>query len=821
MLNKVELLSPVGSIEALYAAVENGADAVYLGGKLFNARQYASNFDYEELEEAIKYAHIRNVKIYVTLNIMLSDEEIKEAIDYLIFLYNIDVDAIIIQDLGLAMLVRNILPDLEIHGSTQMSINNHMGVKFLEELGFERVVLARELNLKETRYIKENTNVELETFIHGALCVCYSGQCLMSSMIGGRSGNRGTCAQTCRMKYSIVDSNTNKVFAKDFEEKHILSPKDLNTVEYLNDIVDSGVDSLKIEGRMKKPEYVAIVIDKYRKALDDVLNKRTKSIKDKDQKDMAQMFNRGFTKGYIKDDFGEDYVSIDKPNNRGIYIGDVIKIDKKYIHVKLKENLNKGDGIEFINRNSTSEGIIVDKLILADNIVDHCEKGNVVKVKFVKGVLNNAKVHKTYDIKLNQLARESFENKKNKKMFPIDMDIKINIGKPIELKVSDGNRLITVISDELVERAMKVSLKKEKVENQMSKLGDTPYILKNIKIDLEDGAMVPISVLNKVRRIAIEKLDEKRSNFNNRMEIRKEDLNDRINQVYDFPLNNIRKTRQISVKIDTLNQFKQLNLNKLDRIYLNFRENLLDCIKEVKKYNKQVYISTEKIISNMEFANLKNDFDKIITEIDGISVSNIGTLKFIKDNYKTNIHCDIGLNIFNSLNAKLLYQNKVSSLTLSPELKLNQISKICKNNFMEYESIVYGYLPLMTMKYCPMSLIKKCKSSKDCSSCNFKENYGLYDRKGMTFEFKRKEETTTIYNSQSLMVIDYLDKIYSSNVNLGRLDFTLEKDNINEIQSMYYDFANNKVDIKEVEKFVDYFKLNKGITKGHYFRGIL
>ena len=320
MKNNVELLSPVGSKESLLASIENGADAVYLGGKLFNARKYATNFDDDELKEVVTYAHLRGVKVYVVVNIILRDDELREAIDYIINLYNIDVDALIIQDLGLLRTIKAILPDFEVHGSTQMSINNFMGAAFLKELGFSRVVLARELSIAEIGEINKKADVELEIFIHGALCVSYSGQCLMSSLIGGRSGNRGTCAQPCRMKYTIVDTKNNKSLNRNFDEKHILSLKDLNAIEDLEEIIDAGVVSLKVEGRMKKPEYVATIIDKYRKAIDGLESSENYKTTREEKDEMAQMFNRGFTRGFLKDDFGKNIVTLDKPNNRGVLI---------------------------------------------------------------------------------------------------------------------------------------------------------------------------------------------------------------------------------------------------------------------------------------------------------------------------------------------------------------------------------------------------------------------------------------------------------------------------------------------------------------------
>lgn len=820
MLNNIELLAPVGSIEALYAAVENGADAVYLGGKMFNARQYASNFSDEDLVNAIKYAHLRNVKVYVTVNTLLDDDELEEVIDYLIFLYNSDVDALIVQDLGLARIIRTLLPDFEIHGSTQMSINNYKGVQFLENLGFKRVVLARELSASEIKFINENTCAELEAFIHGALCVSYSGQCLMSSMIGGRSGNRGRCAQPCRMAYSIIDVKNKKVINPKFKDVYILSPKDLNTIEHLDEIINLGIVSLKVEGRMKKAEYVATIVSKYRKEIDRILGKHDLQISKEDIRDMAQMFNRGFTNGFILGDFGKDFISFDKPNNRGIFIGEVVRTDKDYMYIKLEGELNEGDGIEIINKRGEGKGQIINKIFDCKEYV-HKNKGKIIKLKNIKGISSGDKVYKTFDLALNEAVRQTFTQREKYKKFLINMAVEIKIGKPAKLIVWKDNHYVNVTSEEIVERGLKISLKKEKVIKQMSKLGDTPYLAESINVDLEEGAMISISVLNNLRREAVEQLNNKRSNFNHRKVVNSEELNAKVKELFNYPKKELTSHKKISIKIDNNSQFEQLDLKKLERIYLNYNDDIKEQVKELRKNDKEIFISTEKIISNEGLRNLGENIDKIVDEIDGISVSNIGTLEFIKRRYKTAIHCDIGLNTFNSSTVKLLMDNNVESITLSSELKLSQIKNICKNNNVVYEAIAYGYLPVMTTKHCPMSLVKDCKDENHCLNCKFTNGYGLYDRKGMTFEMRRKGSTTTIYNSQPLVAIKHINKIYSSGINFARLDFTIEDNNIKLIQELYYNYINDKIDNNEIERVISELNIEKGYTTGHYFRGVL
>ena len=812
MKNNVELLSPVGSYESLLASIENGADAVYLGGKLFNARKYASNFDYDELKSAVDYAHVRGVKVYVVVNIILRDDELKEAVDYLIYLYNIDVDALIIQDLGLLRLVKKLLPDFEVHGSTQMSINNYYGALLLQELGFSRVVLARELSIREISEISKKTDIELEIFVHGALCVSYSGQCLMSSLIGGRSGNRGTCAQPCRMKYTIVDTVSNKSLNKGFDEKHILSLKDLNAIDDLEEIIDAGVVSLKIEGRMKKPEYVATIIGQYRKKLDKLEQDDDSETSVEDKEKMAQMFNRGFTKGFLKEDFGRDIVTLDKPNNRGVLIGEVTKINSDNTYINLDAELVKGDGIEIITKSGEGSGLIIDRID---------QSKNIAVIKNVRGASVGDKVYKTLDIELNKSARESFVNASDDTKHLLDMEIEIKIGRPVILKVIDGKKEAVVYSKEIVEQARNISLTEERVHEQMEKLGKTPYILGNIDISIQDGSMIRVSVLNNLRRLAVEELAKDRSNFNNRTEVKLGQLSKEIKDLFAFPKNKIDR-KKISIKIDTLEKFKQLNLSKLDRIYLNFKSDIKKAISMIKEKNNQIeiYVSTEKIIENNDFIKLKSFLNSIIEDIDGVSVSNLGTLAFVKDNFKTKIHSDFELNVFNSQAAEAFKELGVTSATLSAELKLNQLEKISRNDILEYEVVGYGYLPLMTLKHCPMAVIKNCKSTDNCETCDMKEGYGLLDRKDMIFDFKRAENSTIVYNSQPIVVAEYLKQIYQNNIDMVRLDFTKEE-NIAYIQGIYYDFANDIITLSEVESRVDKLKTKEGITKGHFFRGVL
>lgn len=804
MKKQIELLAPVGSIDSLYAAVQNGANAVYLGGKLFNARHSASNFDSSELKEAIKYAHLNEVKVYITVNILLDDKEIEDTLDYVRFLYGIDADAIIVQDIGLASLVRELFPKLAIHASTQMTINNLYGAKHLEEMGFTRVVLARETPLREIQDIKANTNIELESFVHGALCVSYSGQCLMSSMIGGRSGNRGRCAQPCRMQYSITDKEGGLVDG--WDKRYALSPRDLNTIEHLDKIIDSGITSLKIEGRMKRPEYVATIVSNYRRALDQGLE----TITEQDKNNITQIFNRQFTKGIILDDFGENFISYDRPDNRGTILGYVSRVDKYKVYIMLEEDVEKGDGIELSLQNGGYKGL---KLPLDG------KKGTILTLEKAGFIEKDSLVYKTSSQALLNTAKSSYVD--NKKTYPLDIKIDIRIGEKPTIELSYKDHRVNLSLDTAVERGQKISLDREKVTEQLSKLGDTNYYLSTLEIKLEDGSFLPMSVLNKLRRDGIEELNNLVMNFHKRNPIKDEEYKIKKYNILNLATEEKNFRNKLSVLVNNRSQYEQLNKGKLDRVYLGFYDGIDDIIYDLKNRGKEVFIWTDKILYTDDLNRLNRIIEPIKDKIDGISASNIGTFEFAKEMYDFDIHGDIGLNIFNSYTSRYFNSKGIKSSTLSPELTLDQISHITKNSNLPMEAIVYGYLPVMITKTCPMALVKGCKDDKNCSCCNFAKGYGLKDRMDMTFYMDRKNGSSTIYNSVPLVLLDSLKSIINSGVSDLRLDFTIEKDNIRPIQSMYYDYLHSKIDEGQARDFINQLKEDTSITKGHYYRGIL
>ena len=802
-MRDVELLAPVGSFESLKAAVQNGANAVYLGGKDFGARASANNFDRDELKEAVKYAHIRGVQVFVTTNTLRKENEIENFLEYVKFLYDIDVDAIILQDIGMARLIKRELPDFELHASTQMVAHSLEDVKYLESVGFDRVVLAREVTVEEIKYICDNCKADIEVFVHGALCVCYSGQCLMSSMIGNRSGNRGRCAQPCRQRYELVDVYTGEVVNSNGD--YLLSPKDLSTIEEIDKIIDAGVHSLKIEGRMKRPEYVATVIDGYRKTIDEYLTTNKLNVSDETISDLYTIFNRKFTKGLLLGDVGKDVMNSQLPNNQGLYVGTVVDYNKKAkrLKIKLANTLKKGDGINL-------GGGTIGRIIKNGNIETIGYKDETIELDFVGEARKGQIVFKTSDSELMDRVQATFTQDKEFVKNIIDAKITIKLGQKPILTLMDRNKnKATVEGDKIVEEAMKVALSKEKVDTQLRKLGNTPYELDKLEIDLDDNVSLPVSLLNQMRRDCIELLDKERVIIKDRKYKNK-------NVKYNPIQYNRNKKQEISVKVKNLEQLESALECGVDRIYYEDTNTIDKAMSLALKYNKKVIYSAPRIIRNKEYNQLAKANN---AGVESVQVGNYGSIDYFKDK---ELNIDYYLNAFNSETINYYKEIGADTLCISQELNLNEIKETIKYTDINIESVVYGYTPLMITEYCPMGVIvRDCKKDKRVAKC--KESiYALRNSKGD--EFRVSQDIfcrSTIYNSNVTCMLDNLYELHEIGINILRLDFTLEdKDTVKEVIDAHKEVLANgyKLGIKATKL---YNKLDsKGTTSGHYYKGV-
>lgn len=770
-MNNIELLSPVGDFECLKAAVQNGADAVYLGASTFSARAKAKNFDNKELLEAIKYAKLRNVSVHLALNTLIKNEEFEDAVNLAIDAYNLGVDAIIIQDLGLASFLLKNYPEITLHASTQMTVHNLDGVKQLEKMGFKRVVLSRELSLDDIKYIRDNTELELEVFIHGALCISYSGQCLMSSMIGGRSGNRGLCAQPCRLPYELYENND--LLDKGF----LLSPRDNCGIEFLPELIKYGINSFKIEGRMKTPYYVGVVTKIYRKYIDLVLNnlsmdnsilrkmineeihKKNTDTNLSDFEELLQVFNRGgFSTGHFKSTENKELIFKDKPNNMGFFLGTISHINenKGHLTLKLEDQLSIGDRISINNESYT-----ISELMIDNKNYETLDKGKIVKIGRMKGNISvGNKIYRIETSVLNKSISPTFKEDKNFRKVKINGLIEIKENKPISLKIWSNEKFyegleFVATSSFSPEKAQNNPLTKETIIERLSKTGSTEFEFDNLNVILDDGLFVQISVLNDLRRIAISGLENL---------IIKEYTHHKENII--IPKDNKFKENstipEISLLLNKLDcNFDYTSLKNIDRVYIPLKyfynstfENTIKSITEMFK----CYIYLPIVIRDN---NLKNfDFlDKY--NISGFVISHISQIELVS-NYNLELIGNYSLNIYNNHTIDSLKELNISTNTISPELEKQELQDVILNSSINTEIIVYGKLPVMTNNYCYLGKSNRCY--KECDKkCTHNSRFYLKDR--MDFDFTIIPDNssciTTIYNSK-ITSIKYNDFFVNS-----------------------------------------------------------
>lgn len=489
-MTKHELLVPAGDMECLYQAIANGADAVYLGCKSFGARKFARNFDNEEIVKAIKYAHLYGVKIYVTMNTLVKDDEVDSFLNQVEFLHKNNVDAIIVQDFGMICLLREVFPNLEIHASTQANTSSKETAKLFYDLGVKRVVFSREMSLDEINEV--DVPVEKEVFIHGALCICYSGCCLMSSMLGTRSGNRGECAGSCRLPYSLEVNG--QIVASD---KYLLSTKELNSSTKMNELLKSDIASFKIEGRMKSPEYVGFITRYYRSLIDG----KNINLEDETNK-LKTIFNREFTEGNLFNASASELMNSKTSNHIGLEIGKVIDITPSKIKIKLSKPLNQQDAIRFLN---SKKGFIVNYLYdEKDNLINSAES-----ICYVDNKINLTEkdiVCKTQDYKLNSELKNIPQRK-----VEVGFEVQAKVDEPLSITIYDQENKISLTGAN-VQKSINAPVTKERIIEQLEKLGNTPFVCNQCIVESDSEIFISIKELNELRRALIEKLIEKREN---------------------------------------------------------------------------------------------------------------------------------------------------------------------------------------------------------------------------------------------------------------------------------------------------------------------
>lgn len=671
-MNKHELLVPAGNMECLKQAVYNGCDAVYLACKSFGARKFANNFNNDEIIDAIKFCHLYGVKVYVTMNTLVKNNEIDAFVEQARFLHKNGVDALIVQDFGMICYLREKFPNLEIHASTQANISSRDICKLYYDLGVKRVVFSRELSIDEIDSI--DVPIEKEAFIHGALCISYSGCCLMSSMLGGRSGNRGECAGSCRLPYSLEKDG--KIISKN---KYLLSTKELNTSSKIDRLLDSSIYSFKIEGRMKSPLYVGFITNFYRHLIDKKefdLEKETDRLK--------TIFNREFTVGRMFNEKDNNFMNIESPNHKGLNIGKVIDVSKDKIKIKLNASLNQYDAIRFVGED---KGFIVNYLYnekgkLVNSASDICYVDNKVDLK------ENCIVSKTQDYKLEQ----EYLKQENKRKVNIDIRVKAMLGSKLFVEFDDGKNKVSM-EGEIVQKAINSAMSKDDIERQLSKLGNTPFVCEKFIINCDSNIFIAVRELNEIRRCLSEKL----------VDIRQNKVDEIIEKEVVFENENHDVLR--------VNSFVVRNKIQLDKC-LSFD-------------NARVYVMDKRLYE--EYKNHNNVYYYVPREEFNIN-DNLSEKALVSDYslYSSDVIGNYTLNVFNVYTAYYLKKIGINRVCLSVELdeaELIEFMNLYESKFgsYEFEILVYGRVENMIIK----GNILDIESGYN--------NYNLIDFKGRRF----------------------------------------------------------------------------------------
>jgi putative protease len=778
-----ELLAPAGNMEALRAAIANGADAIYLGGQQFSARALAENFNEQELTEALQLTHFYGRKLYLAVNTLLSDRELQQALEFIVKYYVQGLDAVIVQDIGLLQLLKETMPDLPVHASTQMTVTNASAARFLAWQGAQRIILARELSFEEIKIIREGAPVELEAFIHGALCFCYSGQCLMSSMIGGRSGNRGRCAQPCRLPYTLTDAHGDPLPIKE-QGDYLLSTRDLVGYWRLEELHELGLAAWKIEGRMKKPEYVATTCRIYSHYLRLLDERRIIYQEEEDQRQLLQMFNRDHCHGYWDGNPGSSLMSYSRPNNRGVFLGRALHRLETGLAVKLEQPIALGDGLEIWVTSGGRYGLNVEQLYRGGEAVETASPGEIVSIPAGAGKAGD-RIFKTYDDKLTRSARLSYAKLPEK---VVDFTLYACMGQPLKLNARDEDGFSAeVVSDYLVEQALTTTCNWQTVQVQLSRLGGAGYRLGALDGELAEGVMLPVSVLNACRRDLVAALMEQRHNSRSRPA-------PELPQIW--PLRKHRERRkerrkerplQISVLIDKAELLPPLLSIGIKEIYFGtegFAPSLgpdeLDwrsLIRTASKGGGRLVANLPQIIrAGEEEAWIKRIAAWQKSRLTFLRLNHSGQFALAAEaGWKGTLYGGAGLNLYNTHSYLLFSKLGLKRLTLSPELNLSELTGLDSRG-AEKEVMAQGALPLMVSEHCALGALMGGHEGKhSCSApCRDQGAYALRDEKGFLFPCRSDAACRMhIFNSQQLCLLEKIPALRAAGIKRLCLDLRL------------------------------------------------
>lgn len=808
-----ELLAPAGSVESLHAAVRAGADAVYLGVESFNARRGADNFTIETLAEACDYAHLRGVSVYLTLNTAVLPSEAGEAMELARQAYRAGIDAFIVQDIGIATELARTLPEARVHVSTQMNTHSTAGVEAAAALGAKRVTFARELALDEVVRLAARAgelDMETEVFVHGALCICYSGQCFMSSMIGGRSANRGLCAQACRLPYTLHNKALRKTL--DAPGEHLLSPKDLCAIELLPALVEAGVASFKIEGRMKSPEYVFAVVSVYRRALDEVLAASDGAggavryrVPERDAQVLAEAFSRGFTTAYLEGDRSNDIMSYGRPNNRGVFIGRVVRAQDGFVDVDAEDAIIEGDVLEFW----TNKGHFAHAVERIEQV-----KGGAVRMPLVKRVGKGDRVFRV------RSAAASYVDDAFEPRIPVTGSVSLAVGEPLVVRFSTTSGVTTEVEGPVVEPARTKPVTADEVREHVDRLGNLPFVLESLDVSVGEGAGIGFSQLHKIRTRALTQLEEAMLEAYRAR---------RLPRIEAAPVLPSRMKNRCDVAVLASNPAcaRAAKRAGADLIYvnaLNYKRGeaviagQVSGTAEQAGYPKQAIIALPAVDHDVQGSarEAKAGFDawSYVKPGKPVLVENLGQLAKAVE---LGACPEVGphLPVLNRLALDAAAALGAERVWLSPELSLPQIAALGKDASVPLGLTIMGSQELMVTEHCLLMSQGPCNEA--CASCaRRKSPHYLKDRKG--YEFAVVTDCcgrSHLYNAVALDVAHAVPDLIEAGVTAVMVDTTLM--NVEETSKA----VQRAVRARDIARSGDN-RVSKSAeaTSGHLFRGV-
>ena len=810
-LMKSELLLPVGNLQMALAAIHNGANAIYVGMPGFNARGRSHDHEFEELKEIIETCHLYNVHVHLAFNILIFQNELNSAIEALKKVLPLGPDALIVQDLGLVKIINEIAPDQVVHGSTQMTVTNHEAIELIDDLKIDRFVLGRENSLSEIKNIKDNTKKELEVFVHGALCVAYSGQCFTSEALGGRSANRGQCAQSCRFEYELIVDGKKKDL---FDHKYLVSPKDLCGIEDIPKLLEIGIESFKVEGRLKSPEFVASVANNYRQAIDNysLLNK------DEAIKEMAITYSRGFYNGWLDGVAHQKLVDGTYGNNRGLYLGQVIKVSKKKVLIDTDVEILPGDGILLVTKKDKLGGPVYEVSSFRGN--PEITMANSFDLSTIK---SGDKVYLNSREKLYKELNKSFNDREKLKRIPIDIEVKAQLNRAIEIIATEGKYSVSVFSDSVTSEAKNKPLDKESVFSALKGLSHTAYIINQFSVNIETCLFINNKELKQLKQKMIAKLNEvrlKRDVNVNRFEL----INKSSSKKHD---------QRLSILVRKIEQLydleKYLTINLENKIYIKniiidyeFGKDFVKSVKLIKELGIESVIATTRILKPSEYYNFR-----LIERAnpDGLLIRNLGALNYFKEsNYK--LIGDFSLNVTNSITFDYLISKGLESICVSYDLNKSQVDDLLDYvDTSKVEINVHQYMPEFHMEHCVFAaFLSEGNSFRDCGKPCEKHHVQLKDMYGNMHEIKADQECrNTMFKADSMSAAAIVPAWIDKGVGSFRFEALHETGDVfldkieTYLKLMSGDYTSNQV-LDKIEKLENYGVSTGQLLKTHKYK---